>query len=140
MYEFELQTDGDPARLTKNGNVNLRLTRMKAANGVVMVKFLKYWFLPMIAVAIFTLLLPAQGNAANMCGKRGELVKVLKNKYKEVPVAMGISQKSTEAFEIYVSTNGSWTVMMTTTSGVTCVMAAGHSWKDIPKTLADPVT
>ena len=74
------------------------------------------------------------------CGDRAKLIKTLKDQYKEVPVALGLSQKSTEAFEIYASEEGTWTVIMTMSNGMSCVMAAGHSWQDLPKQVAGPVT
>ena len=81
----------------------------------------------------------AQATAAK-CGDRAKLIKALKDRYKEEPVALGLSQKSTEAFEIYASESGSWTVIMTMSNGVSCVMAAGHSWQNLPKKVAGPVT
>ncbi len=69
------------------------------------------------------------------CGDRQKIIKVLKDDYKEVPTAIGLSQKSTEAFEIFTSEEGTWTVMMTMASGQTCIMATGHSWEDLPKQL-----
>lgn len=78
--------------------------------------------------------------ATAKCGDRTKIIEILKKNYKEVPVALGISQKNTEAFEIFASEEGSWTVMMTRTNGQTCIMAAGHSWRDLPKQLADANT
>ena len=98
-------------------------------------------------VAAFTtaaFVLPAFSSGAEAaparCGDRAKLVKILKDKYKEQPVSMGISQKSTEAFEIYASESGTWTVVMTMSNGMACVMAAGHSWQDLPKQVAGSVT
>ena len=71
--------------------------------------------------------------AMRYCGERSVLVRALKDKYQEVPVAMGLSQRSTEALEIFTSETGSWTVIMTMTDGRTCIMAAGHSWHDVPR-------
>jgi hypothetical protein len=67
------------------------------------------------------------------CGSREKIIKVLEKDYNEVPLAMGLSQKSTEAFEIFTSEEGTWTVMMTMANGMTCIMAAGHSWENLPK-------
>ncbi|MGI9351744.1 MAG: hypothetical protein ACR2O3_09295 [Rhizobiaceae bacterium] len=90
------------------------------------------------------LVLPAFSSGAvaapAKCGDRAKLVKILKDQYKEMPVALGISQKSTEAFEIYTSESGTWTVVMTMSNGMACVMAAGHSWQDLPKQIAGSVT
>ena len=82
---------------------------------------------------------PARAAPAK-CGDRSKLIEVLKDRYKEFPVALGISQKSTEAFEVYASESGTWTVLMTMSNGLACVMAAGHSWQDLPKQVAGPVT
>lgn len=87
------------------------------------------------AFAIPIFLTPATATAAK-CGDRATLIETLKTRYKEVPVAMGISQKSTEAFEVFASETGSWTVVMTRSNGLACVMAVGHSWQDLPKQLA----
>ncbi len=106
-----------------------------------MAKFTKKTILYSIAVAVGFIITPASSMAEPAsCGERSELIKALKQKYKEIPVAAGISQKNTEAFEIFASEKGTWTVVMTTSTGMTCIMAAGHSWKDLPKVALGPVT
>ena len=75
-----------------------------------------------------------------MCGDRTKLVTILKDKYKEQPAAIGISQASTEAYEFFTSDTGTWTVIMTTSKGKTCIMATGHSWKEVAKKSLDPQT
>ncbi len=74
------------------------------------------------------------------CGKRASMIKVLIEKYKETPRALGLSSANKIAMEIYASEKGSWTVMMTMTNGTTCIMAAGHSWQEGPKADIDPRT
>ena len=112
-----------------------------AANGVNMTKISRTIKAGVICSIIGCL---AFSNAARSepaaCGDRDELIETLKKKYKEVPVALGISQKSTEAFEIFASEKGTWTVVMTTSTGLTCVMATGHSWREIPRVALGPVT
>lgn len=68
--------------------------------------------------------------AGPKCGERTSLIKVLSDKYKEKPRALGLSTKGTAMFEIYTSKTGTWTIVMTTTTGATCIMAAGHSWEE----------
>lgn len=74
------------------------------------------------------------------CGDRDSLVESLVTKYKETQVAVGLSKRNTEAFEVFASDSGSWTLVMTTTAGKTCVMAAGHSWTKIVQQSTDPET
>lgn len=74
------------------------------------------------------------------CADRDSLVQSLVKKYKETQVAVGLSKRNTEAFEVFASDSGSWTLVMTTTAGKTCVMAAGHSWTKIEQANTDPET
>ena len=76
---------------------------------------------------------PAAEAASRMCAKRTIISKMLGDKYKESPRAIGLTEKGKAAFEFYVSEKGTWTVMMTNTKGVSCIMAAGHSWEDRDK-------
>jgi hypothetical protein len=72
-----------------------------------------------------------QAQAAGMtCGDRTALLKALSEKYKEAPRALGLSSSGKAVFEVYTSKAGTWTIVMTTTTGVTCIMAAGHSWEE----------
>ncbi len=34
--------------------------------------------------------------------------------------------------EVFVSDSGTWTVVVTDPEGVSCVLAAGQSWEEIP--------
>ena len=79
---------------------------------------------------------PAAANGPK-CGERDPIIKVLSGKYKEKPSAMGLSARGTAMFEVYTSASGTWTIVMTTTAGATCIMAAGHSWETIIKKLGD---
>ena len=81
-----------------------------------------------IATAFLTVAGPAQ--ASMKCGDRTSLLKILSDKYKEKPRALGLSTTGKAMFEVYTSTTGTWTIIMTTTTGVTCIMAAGHSWEE----------
>ncbi len=97
-----------------------------------MTSLLKISIFLAMAAALAFVLMPAKASAGPaLCGKRGDLIKVLKKRYQENRVAVGLSQKSTEAFEVFASTDGTWTVLMTTKKGLTCIMASGHSWKDV---------
>lgn len=85
-----------------------------------------------ILVTILAILnIPA--HAAGMtCGDRTKLLKALSEKYKESPRALGLSSSGKAIFEVFTSKTGTWTIVMTTTTGVTCIMAAGHSWEEAP--------
>ena len=65
------------------------------------------------------------------CAERTNVVDTLDSQYKESPRAIGlVSQEA--VLEIFVSETGTWTVVVTDPAGVSCVLAAGQSWEEIP--------
>ncbi len=86
--------------------------------------------LPVVAAALaFAAAGPVQ--AQSVCGDRAEIIKVLGSKYKEMPAAFGIAGQRNLA-ELFVSKSGSWTMLMTQPQGVTCILATGQSWEQVP--------
>ena len=64
------------------------------------------------------------------CGKRDDVVKLLDSKYQEQLTGFGVAGQS-NIVEVYVSKNGSFTILATTTDGTTCIIAAGQSWEKV---------
>lgn len=83
-----------------------------------------------VAVGLAT---PAKADAEQMCAERTEINSLLQDKYGEEARAAGVSESGEAAFELFVSPEGTWTVTMTTTNGLTCVMAAGLHWQERAK-------
>jgi len=88
----------------------------------------------------------AQGSpglrAGMACGTRDAVVAKLGEKYGEVRRGGGLAGP-TAIFEIWASeATGTWTILMTTPNGLTCVMAVGDAWQDDagePTAAASPV-
>jgi hypothetical protein len=79
--------------------------------------------------------LPAQAQGRDQCGPRDQVVKVLNAKYQESQRALGLINEKA-MMEIYISPAGTWTMVVTNEAGVTCVLAAGEAWDEMPaKTL-----
>ena len=72
---------------------------------------------------------PTQAQA--LCGKRVDFIKALNDKYQESGKALGISGQ-VNLIEIFASKAGTWTILVTTPEGKTCIIAAGNSWEDLP--------
>lgn len=69
------------------------------------------------------------GNASAMtCGSRHEINKEIIDRYQEKPVATGLVNEQV-LIEIYASRQGSWTISLTNTHGVSCIIAAGTNWQ-----------
>lgn len=92
-------------------------------------------FIPKISLALTVIAVGVASTysaeaAGRVCGERTKMTQFLQKRYKEMPRAMGVASSGKSLMEIYTSEKGSWTVLMTTAKGVTCIMGAGHSWED----------
>lgn len=87
----------------------------------------------MKALLAFGVMLSLAGPAIAQgpCGKRVEIIKALAKKYKEAPKFIAIAGQ-TNLVEIFISKAGTWTILMTTPQGQTCIVAAGDSWEQLP--------
>ena len=80
------------------------------------------------AAAASAMLLPlGAATAAVPCAERGEIVKKLSDEYKEKAQAVGVINPDA-VVEIFVSENGTWTILATGTDGKSCVLSAGEGW------------
>lgn len=75
----------------------------------------------------------AQGAA---CGLRDSIVERLKIGYKESEAGYGLTGSGMMA-ELFVSETGSWTIIVTRPDGISCLVAAGHSWEMTPITTTE---
>ena len=78
----------------------------------------------------------AHADPDRTCAKREEINVLLSERYGEEPRSMGVSESGDAAFELFVSPGGTWTITMTTSNGLSCVMAAGKHWEDRAKVAA----
>ncbi|HEV7255278.1 MAG TPA: hypothetical protein VGN97_19510 [Mesorhizobium sp.] len=73
--------------------------------------------------------LPLSASAQeNLCGNRGEIVSKLDEHYKEKPAAVGVVDKNA-VLEVFVSNDGTWTILATGTDGNSCVLSSGEGWE-----------
>ncbi len=83
----------------------------------------------LVAVAT-ALALPAA--AQTVCGERGKFIDGLSNNFKEAPAAIGLASNG-NVLEVLTSIGGTWTIIVTRPGGVSCVVASGEAWEDLPK-------
>lgn len=79
---------------------------------------------------------PAVAQAAP-CAKRADFLQHLSSKFDEVPVAMGLTSDG-KVLEILASGNGSWTIIVTMPTGLTCALTAGGAWSKAPTRAKQP--
>ena len=73
--------------------------------------------------------------AAPQCSSHDKIVDALGNKFKETRRVMGVVN-SRAVMEIFMSPQGTWTMVITDTSGISCITASGEEWQDVPIAVA----
>ncbi len=74
---------------------------------------------------------PAWGQAT--CVQRSEALAHLDKKYGEVQVAIGVTNKG-GLVEVLTSADGAtWTIIVTTPDGTSCLVASGEGWRTKPR-------
>lgn len=63
-------------------------------------------------------------------GHRTTLLKKLSDTYRETPQSIALAANGS-IVEVARSGNGTWTILLTNPTGVTCLMAAGTNWETI---------
>ena len=90
-------------------------------------------------VAAFSVTLtPASAAEQGRCNSRDNVIKLLGNKYKEAPVAAGITS-SGKLVEVLSNSSGTtWTIILTSPQGVSCLIVSGEGWRTVPRVGLDP--
>ena len=88
--------------------------------------------LGMAAVAVSPI---GMAQAAAPCGSHDVVAKSLNAKFKEARRVMGVVNAKA-VMEIFMSPQGSWTVLVTDTNGTACIIAAGEDWQEVPLAVA----
>ena len=73
----------------------------------------------------------ALAHAQSVCFQRAEFVTELGRKFLEAPIAYGLTSTG-QVIEVLASGTGSWTMIVTSTDGTSCAVAAGESWSKFP--------
>lgn len=85
-----------------------------------------------LAGCLIGLLAPLPLAAQSLCAMRGEVSEKLLGEYTEKPISMGLANNG-GILEVFTSPTGnSWTIVITTPDGVSCLMASGEYWGASP--------
>lgn len=83
------------------------------------------------AAVMFTALAADAHAQVRACGPRLEVVSWLESRFQERQAGFGLIENSA-VLELYTSSAGSWTLIVTDPLKRTCFVASGHSWVDVP--------
>ena len=97
----------------------------------------------LLGAALATLSSAAVAATPQQCNNRDAVLNLLSSKYKEAPVAFGVTNNG-GLVEVLKSTpsakEDTWTIIITTPQGVSCLVAAGEGWKAQEQIALDPET
>ncbi|MGI9512471.1 MAG: hypothetical protein ACR2OL_06175 [Anderseniella sp.] len=78
-----------------------------------------------------TSFMPEDADArSTKCGSHKDVVAFLGKKYKETRIGMGLINAG-QMMELFMSEQGSWTMLITRPDGVTCFGPVGKNWTHI---------
>lgn len=103
--------------LNRKGHVMRRITEVALST-----------FILILAAILFAPAVAAQA----VCGSHQSVSEKLKKSYTETPVSMGVTTTG-GIIEVFVSPEGSWTLVVTQPNGMSCLIAAGQDWETLPK-------
>ncbi len=84
----------------------------------------------LIAIAIVLLAVASHlASAQSRCGPHDSMTATLAAQYKESQAARATVADA--LVELFVSEAGTWTMLVTNGSGVSCILAAGDGWESI---------
>lgn len=104
---------------------------------------LKTWLVLIVAAVLIVFGLNAavaqtQSPPQVLCDDRDSVLAVLAEKYKESPVALGVTHNGS-LIEVLTTGNGNtWSIIVTTPQGMSCLVAAGEGWKAMQALALDP--
>ena len=76
-----------------------------------------------------------QAQSQSQCGPHDAIIKVLNAKFQENQRAIGLINEKA-MMEVYISPQGTWTMVVTNDAGMSCVLAAGEAWDEMPTHVA----
>ena len=80
------------------------------------------------ALMVFSSAAAAQTQTQNQCNSRDSVLTLLANKYKEAPVAVGVTNTGGLVEVLSTGDGNTWTIIVTTPQGMSCLVAAGEGW------------
>lgn len=78
---------------------------------------------------------PAAHAQQGVCAERAEVLAHLSGAYKESPVAMGLANNGGVIEVLRSDDRKTFTILITMPDGVSCMIAAGESWENLPQQL-----
>ncbi len=76
--------------------------------------------------------------AAPQCNSRDKVLELLSKKYSEAPVAVGVTNNGGLVEVLSTGDGNTWSIIITSPQGMSCLVAAGEGWRLIEQIAMDP--
>ncbi|MCZ6591523.1 MAG: hypothetical protein O7B98_10355 [Alphaproteobacteria bacterium] len=93
-------------------------------------------FVVVLAMLSTTVLTGGPAYAQSQCDVRKSLLAKLDTGYAERPVAVGLASTG-NVVELLISTDGTWTILVTKPNGIACIAAVGEEWQALEPVSTD---
>ena len=90
-----------------------------------------------LASASFSMLV-SSATAQPQCDDREKVLTLLSDKYKESPVAIGVTNNGGLVEVLSTNEGTTWSIIVTTPKGVSCLVAAGEGWRALQQASVEP--
>lgn len=88
--------------------------------------------LTILATAVALLFSISTAHAEQICLPRDAALEQLGQNFGEQAMGRGLAAGGQAIIELFVSRSGTWTVIVTDTRGVSCLVASGEGWSALP--------
>lgn len=78
--------------------------------------------------------------AQPQCDNRDKVLSLLSEKYKESPVAIGVTNNGGLVEVLSTNEGTTWSIIVTNTEGLSCLVAAGEGWRALEQVALDNET
>ena len=92
----------------------------------------------LISATLAFTLFAGQAAAQPQCDNRDKVLTLLSDKYKESPVAIGVTNNGGLVEVLSTNEGTTWSIIVTTPNGVSCLVAAGEGWRALQQAAAEP--
>lgn len=88
------------------------------------------FLLPLLAFSFLFVVSTADAQQPQ-CNERDNVLALLAKKYKEIPIAAGVTNTGGLVEVLTDGNGGTWTIIVTTPQGMSCLVAAGEGWRNM---------
>ncbi len=91
-----------------------------------------------LALTVGFALISTSALAEAQCDQRDSVLKLLSKKYQEAPVALGVTHNGGLVEVLSTGEGETWSIIVTTPEGLSCLVAAGEGWRSKDYVTLDP--